>query len=271
MNMNRETWKVFFAAAFGAGAGTLVAFEMSISFWWVGLIAGGLTGYFSYEWRQVIAAIPAAYRAARGWKATKHYWQAVGYETFLSMVVIPMILTMVILPLMISVKQDFFIALNESAFILCVIMGMTGFFSLVEVMALTKVDDTNLLSVARNFRYMIYIFFPPVVLFWHLPRGMWWVVKWLPGAIMPTSVAFVRSVVALVRFLSRFSWQFFLLIHSERRLICGVDAMLGAAVGYYVGSAIVGAVAGGVFGAVNYAVVTERWLKPRGFLPVQIE
>ena len=58
----------------------------------------------------------------------------------------------------------------------------------------------------------------------------------------------------------------FIRIHSDRRLISGVDALLGSAIGYFAGSAAVGALSGGILGIVNYAMITERWLKPHGYI-----
>ncbi len=47
------------------------------------------------------------------------------------------------------------------------------------------------------------------------------------------------------------------------RLLCGVDAAIGTAVGYYFGNALIGAAAGAVFGVVNYWVVAVRILRLR--------
>ena len=41
---------------------------------------------------------------------------------------------------------------------------------------------------------------------------------------------------------------------------CAVDAMIGAAVGFFAGSAIIGALVGGLFGVLNYEVVSKRLL-----------
>jgi len=52
----------------------------------------------------------------------------------------------------------------------------------------------------------------------------------------------------------------FIIIHSEIRLLCGVDAVIGAAAGYFTGSAIIGALAGGLIGVINYEIVSRRVL-----------
>ena len=53
------------------------------------------------------------------------------------------------------------------------------------------------------------------------------------------------------------------------RLLCGIDAMLGAGIGYLAGSAIIGALDGGLVGVFNYAIVTELCLKRFGYIPIQ--
>ena len=54
---------------------------------------------------------------------------------------------------------------------------------------------------------------------------------------------------------------FFILVHSELRLLCGVDAAIGALVGFLIGSVVLGALAGGLLGLLNYELVSKRWLK----------
>ncbi len=254
-----EAWKVFFATALGAGVGSLVALEVSAMFWWIGLIAGGLTGYLSYEWRAVLAAIPAAYRATRN-RQPDEWWKAVWRGMYNGVL-------------------GFYLS--------CLLMGIEDFYRWlrgIELLAPTDLLNILLLNTflcifvggflylsgwSKNYhtqddldayKKILYLFAPPIVLFWHLPRGMWWMISRAP-----------RATMIFARFLRDFMWQIFLRIHSERRLICAADAMLGAAVGYSAGSALIGAVAGGIFGVVNYAVVTERWLKPKGFLPIRTE
>lgn len=264
--------RVFLACAIGAGIGSLVALEMARAFWWIGLLVGGLTGYLSYEWRAVLRAIPAAYRAARGWQSEPFFWPYTGWTMLLIASVIFDIFLIVGIP-QVAVGNEL-----PSPLALLVIYG-----SMTTVVAALVISASGAIGVAtgsvevahRNsaieaHRKGCYAFAPPLVLFWHLPRGIWWVARRLPRAMIVTVVGIARGVVAFARFMKRFAWELFLRIHSEMRLLCGVDAMLGAAVGYFAGSAIIGALAGGIFGVLNYAIVTERWLKPKGYLPTHL-
>lgn len=62
--MERTHGKVFIASALGAFIGSLVALQLNAYLWWLGLIAGGLVGYLSYEFKAVLRAIPVAWHAA---------------------------------------------------------------------------------------------------------------------------------------------------------------------------------------------------------------
>lgn len=56
-------------------------------------------------------------------------------------------------------------------------------------------------------------------------------------------------------------WKLFKLIHSQKRLICFVDAVIGGTIGFYYHNPLVGAAVGGLLGMVNYELVSVRWLK----------
>lgn len=263
----RESGKIFLACAIGAGIGSLVALEMIKPLWWIGLLVGGLVGYLSYEWRAVLQAIPAAYRAARGWKAPPRFFAGLGWgmlaclSTGFWAALFGELLNMAQPP---EQKMPQFGCEVIGIFIALlsfIILG--GFFT-----SMTLSEGYPKLSrdhEINGYRWVACKIFPPFVLFWYLPRGVIWLGRRLPRAI----VAFAYGCVGLARFLRRFGWELFLRVHSEKRLLCGVDAMLGAAVGYFAGSALIGALAGGCFGLVNYVFVTEHWLKRRGYLPVR--
>ncbi len=99
---------------------------------------------------------------------------------------------------------------------------------------------------------------------WMLPQGIvlgsWWLISNAPkGAkVVGHYVALVFSLVGLI------IAEVFRLIHSELRLLCAVDAGIGAAIGYFTGNPLIGAVAGGLLGVVNYEIITIRVMKLAG-------
>jgi len=59
-----------------------------------------------------------------------------------------------------------------------------------------------------------------------------------------------------------FAKTIFVLIHSNERLLCMVDAAIGVAIFHFTGNNIfLGMLAGGVLGVVNYEIVSVRLLK----------
>lgn len=251
--MHSRSFNVFLACALGAGVGSLIALQLSAMLWWVGLLVGGLTGYLSYEWRAVISAVPRAYRAARGWEPSE---EQVEFSKS-SLAILAAVWSWPLLFLLSTVLvhqvahitspfakvESFLIILMALATVMCLLFSV--FFAPV-ALAMTF---SEILPVIESPRAIWSSVSAPAVLFWNLPREV-------PG---------------LFRFVRAFVWQVFVRIHSQERLICGVDAFLGAAVGYVAGSAIVGALVGGAMGVLNYELVTRRWLIPRGYVTLPVD
>lgn len=57
--------KMIIAVFAGGSIGALVGIWLAASFWWLGILVGFAAGYLGYEFRQTLAAIPVAFRAAR--------------------------------------------------------------------------------------------------------------------------------------------------------------------------------------------------------------
>ncbi len=271
MKMKREAGKVFFASALGAGIGALVALEIVTWLWWIGLLVGGLVGYLYYEFKAVLAALPKAWRAACGWQAPPFFWHAFGLaalcvasffgDLFVSAVVVAVLVQGWLgVNIVIASLADVGLSLAVLTLIFSLLLG--GFLLFEDR---RNLDEKTL----RELKGCVYRIAPPILFFYRLPRGLWWIIRRIPRALVVVAVGIGRGLVAFARFVPRFAWQVFIRIHSERRLICGVDAALGAAAGYFAGSALIGAAVGGLFGVVNFALVTERWLRPRGYLPVR--
>ncbi|MDD4995459.1 MAG: hypothetical protein PHW53_03295 [Patescibacteria group bacterium] len=282
--MKKESWKIMFACGVGAFIGSLIALELKPWLIWVGLITGGLVGYLAYDFRRVIGVIPAAYRAARGWRPDRRFWKttAAGLVAFfcffldLATTTIIFFIAIDIFEPKVEIFQGAFEVLKivTGATIMCISTVILLFYTTGCAQA-PKRDE--ILDHHRKTAWTAaYCLAPPIVLFYHLPRGMWWLMKRTPRAMVEilrfmgrSIMAIGRGSVALVRFLGRFGWQVFVRIHSERRALCFTDAVIGSVAGYVAGSAIIGALAGGLIGLVNYELVTRRWLIPRGYVAVR--
>jgi len=69
------------------------------------------------------------------------------------------------------------------------------------------------------------------------------------------------TLISVLKTLAKFIATVFIMIHSEIRLLCGIDAMIGAVIGYFAGNAIIGAISGGAFGTINYLFVSNVFLR----------
>ncbi|MFH0815110.1 MAG: hypothetical protein V1902_03500 [Candidatus Falkowbacteria bacterium] len=249
--MDKKAFKVAVSCFIGAGIGALVALEMNQWFWWVGLLVGGFVGYLSYEWRTVLHAIPAAFKAAERavFNRPKYFWTAIGLS------IIGIVEYSAIFGSLMG-----FIAPNTSTYIsvwICttclfaIIFSFTYFHDEMQ-------NELRKLLVAGHLRRTVTIVILPIGISWLL----WRFIINTPRMVC----AIGRGIVLIAKFIKRFGWEMFIRIHSEIRLLCGIDAMIGAAIGFFSGSVLIGAFAGAAFGALNYAVITVRWLIPAGHI-----
>lgn len=240
-----RTLKIFISCALGAGIGTLVALELNHYFWWVGLLIGGFVGYLSYEFKEVVSTTRQSWHAIIGWRPN---WDKL------------------------RLRWKYFWLFQFCVFLfilnLIPIFGIAYFFALI---GFIPVATVNLLVF---FSYVVlpvlcFILVPITPDFWiekfsqeelrELKKEMSQIyptkvyLKWLPCLIKK----FSGGMVMVFKFIK----NIFILIHSDIRLLCGVDAAIGAGIGYYAGSVIIGMLAGGALGIVNYEFVSRRLLK----------
>jgi hypothetical protein len=243
--------KIFLACAIGALIGCLIALRIDSAGWWVGALAGSLIGYFCYDIRTVFQAIPKAWGAVTGFRMTRQQWERTKVVAWGLALVVSWVVTFMLTMLL---------ALKPSSVI--VSMGNVGFFS---GLALGLLSCGNLVGYClalhaffQSFNkeriwgideaWQRFLIYNPIMAhtYWLL-RGVCIAAKkspiWIPMVVMP---------------ILKFVLEFLRIIHSNVRLLCGVDAMLGACIGYYCHNALVGALAGGVFGVLNYEILSKR-------------
>lgn len=254
--MNTQA-KVFLACAFGAAIGTLVSLQLSPLFWWAGTLVGGLVGYPSYEAREIVRAAPVAWRYATD--RPQGYWLDVGkriagYALFLTWVPLAILLWFVNIPYLREVD-------GKSAIELYGLLGALGVaglfgFTLLFSMGTVIFGMAALAAEARGNGKEV------------LEAGL---------ELNPFTVCIALGHFAVVALLEKrfylpalwrgmanvfhFFWHLFRLIHSDLRLLCGLDAAIGAGIGYAFGNVLIGALAGGLIGLVNYELVSRRLLK----------
>lgn len=278
-------FKIFTVTALGAFVGALVGLQLAPVFWWVGMLVGGAVGYFAYNAGEVVRAVPPAIRLARTvWEEVLDvdYWGA--FRQFGRVSVLALLTlgkaALVLPALVLSVAVVGLVSVMEVVVALTRFLptspwvyafGTTGdllatlMFSLLvgmficcvafDIWGWTRPDKYTGWNEFRVFLrqrkgwialMLLYKASPLGLLTWYLPKLLWLMLKILPAA--------AQAIVA-------FWWTLFKLIHSDRRLLCGVDAALGAAVGIFAHNPLLGALVGGVVGVLNYEIVSKRWLK----------
>lgn len=233
-------FKVFFACALGAFIGALVALQMSPALWWFGAGVGFMSGYLCYEFRAVLSAIRNTWKSVIGWSPNAPFWRMIGVA-FISMFSLATIWTSVFFLLMLAVSGDEPVSGR---------LGILGFSTLVYVFTGLMFPTMATMITATNVGPSEYEFIRK--------RAPEFFVEAHP---LTVCLKGLKELIAFGRKMPSFFGKVFRLIHSDMRLLCGVDAAIGAGIGYFAGNAFVGALAGGILGVANYYLVSVKLLK----------
>lgn len=260
--MNTEK-RIALACFIGAVIGALLALQFNHYFWWAGILLGGITGYLSYEFKAVMWAVKSVSGIVwREMTQQKYNIPAIPFDKIKTVgklvvsilfVLVPCCFTLVIALLIVAswaiviffldlFPEDLGVLSNAGLTLVCLLPGFAFISYVCQVFHETESNPSMIKSAIKEFIWLNGL----VVLCFVIPRGLLWLTMRIPPA---------------VTFLIRVAKRTFILIHSEIRLLCMTDAMLGALVGYFCGNALVGGVAGAVLGVVNYKLVSVRWLK----------
>ncbi len=261
---------VFLSCSIGAGIGYLLALRFGVHLWLLGTLAGGILGYFVYDIKHVVAMIPEAWKQAKEKVGAFKFAESVttlgkwivgilGIFLFpvLSMVVFIGVLfgkyhssLMVVLGFVLMFAMPFF----------TMMIGLTTsmiYFKIGEVNEKTKgdLDKFGLYRIVMYaqrgwWAFALTLLFQPVLASWLMLRG---IVLLIPPAYKATVKALRLSVA--------FVWNLIKLIHSDVRLLVGIDSIIGGIIGYSWHSLLIGMLAGGILGLVNYKLVSIKWLK----------
>lgn len=256
--MNGRTLNVVLASSFGAGIGSLVAIELFHALWMVGLLVGLVVGFLSCEWREVVAAVPVAWRAAKGWRPPPSFGKACKAD----MLYVPVSaswFSLLLFALFLVIRPA---ESRTGHWQLTVLLyaHAGGIVASVILMIWNVVDNAlfkteeSLAFQARHLDHLgakgILAMSAPYVLFWLLPQA-------LPA-----------TLVATFHFALTFGWQLFLAIFSKARLTSAVASLIGSGIGFLCGSVLAGMFSGAVLGFLGHAVILRLWLIPRGYVTV---
>jgi|GEM_PF-1873166 len=273
--MNPESWKIFLATALGALLGSVIALEVHPTLWWVGVFAGSAVGYLSYEVRRIPAAAWKAWQSTNSYRTPAYFWSGMRGSVVLSILVGGWVCFIIV---MICAFSMALIVMTSDASVTSRALKVAGTLSVsfgaFTTTLLFLITSSNAVSSKKMrewlsaFQWVDLIDFSPPLVAFLMSEVLADILRdWVKTK--PLRRAAARTVAEsqeAARVLKAFLWNLFVLIHSERRLICGVDAAIGTCIGFMSGSALLGALAGGLIGVLNYELVTHLWLIPQGFV-----
>lgn len=291
------TKKIAIACFVGGVLCSSVALVFTPDYWWLGLLAGFAGGYLGYEFREACKAIPVALRATRNggtvawdgavdrvreWRSHDHPFAYTGVFLVLPLTIwfapsfVDFVLGSGSLGIGITVAVVFLpLALVEIGYVLVLPIVFLAFIGarLGErcywrpfISEYDQVEHAAMLS-ARGYC--------------EKPLTYGNVLRWAAEGLGITALFFVWTlwkylairVWQCVYFACRFLWHLFRLIHSEKRVLCGIDGTLGGMISYVwlispsalfaeqVLLVLFGGLLGAAFGVVNWEIVSIRVLK----------
>lgn len=217
-----KTAEVAISCFIGGSFGALIALRLNGDFWWLGMIAGGLVGYLVYELPQVITAARIAIRTVFTiWP--EEVARAVGRSW-------------------ITVRE------RKEGALIGAISGLAAFALIALILGLrVSIGDVIASPVFSAGLVLTYAVFGACIGLWANPR-------WKEVA------SFIRQIPGMLLALLRALLLFLRLIHSDLRMIVGLDSALSAWIGYLAGNPLIGGVGGAVIGVISYLVVQRLQL-----------
>jgi len=235
--------------AIGAGVilGVFVAAQFNF-FWWLGMLAGGLTAYLVCDWPGVVRAAKHAWKFTLG--ISKEDWKTFGWLAIAASSAATTCTAAVFLLVL-------FAARFKLEKVLMDIPSWLSMWALCGVLfiVLPFIDNVNShanrleknIQVAKLFNpFKIFIYWPVLCLIWFFR-----LLTRIPWALV--------AIGRFVKVASRFIWRTLVMIHSEARLFCLVDAAIGVATFHFTGNnLLVGLIVGEALG-----VIGHLWLRHR--------
>lgn len=250
--MQRDGVRVFLAVAFGIGIGILTGRALPIGIGWlVGAACGGIVGYLAVAPITALRAIGQAWRAARASWPERGEWEGIRWWCYASASAFTTGVAILYLFLFahpdVGEWEAFTRVLTPYLTAAAAFAGTAIGICALVVTTLHEPESALVQAKMGVWRLLL-----PIVLFYHLPHGLWWCAKQVPAA---------------AAFFGRLARHWFRLVHSDLRVLCFADAFLFAGVGTLVGGPILAWMfIGGVFGLFNYEVVSVHFFGQRPIL-----
>jgi hypothetical protein len=255
--------RIALACFIGATIGALLALQFNHHFWWVGVFVGGLVGYVGYNFHEIPAT---AQKVWRQMPERKQVYEFVKDHSILALASIT-----ALAPL--------------CGFVATVMIGLMSLLNTCDlaIEIFRHYKDVPFISPTNNILFYVggssYMLVVALILFGLSETkndcGILAVLCLVfAPAFTPVIAAIVIAALAIVipcgicygiyytvKTFWKVPYRTFVLVHSEMRLLCMTDAMIGALAGYYFGNALVGGIVGAFYGVLNYRLVSVKLLK----------
>ncbi len=248
---------IFLSCFIGAGIGTLLSINFGL-LWWVGILIGGFAGYLTYDYQKVKEAIPKA------WKQSKANLKLPNLILILRII---LNLIGILYVGVVFFSFSFFVKISIFLFAFLLVCGI---FS--EIISL-------LVAMNFYFPYQDDVNDKKIFNFWRLNRIVNLIDKkesklFIFYLLLPLISIVMTScyIFLFLKFLAKnttpYFWivinffkNLFILIHSDIRLLVGINCLIGGIVGYSYDSVLVGMFAGGIIGVLSYRIISLKILK----------
>lgn len=251
----KKSLSIALACAVGAGIGTILALQYFGGFWVVGVLIGGLIGYFAYDFETVIKAIPKA------WESRQKVYQGFSKKSILRFLTVVIALWPLYCMFLVLHGSTVSIAFGFGGLSFFASAVLINFFVLIDRYASGQNDKTKF-WIRRD-------------KIWQLKKmGAFWVEKFLRKKSITTCLIlspflafcvpftfFAKLIARLCKKLFLFFWNLLKIIHSDLRLLVGIDSLVGGCIGWYFQSPIIGMCSGFVWGFFNYHIISLRVFK----------
>ena len=246
------TGKIVTACFCGSSIGALLALQFQM-FWGFGVLIGGAIGYVAYAFEEIPAAM-------------KKVWADIPERR----------------QLLDNIKECFRdIGISVAATFVFFVLLATAFVAIMSLIDVVRMFDgrqhgtPGLFPMIGNIVMLLDVVIIEILEFDGFEgKKQQRIIQCTVLACSPTiafitftavGVIVVCGATYCIYWLSRTGaklfWQTFKLVHSNIRLLCMTDSMIGAIVGYFAGNVLVGGIVGAILGVINYHVVSVRWLR----------
>lgn len=231
---------------------SIIALSIGGSFWWIGLLLGFVIGYLGYDIPETIIGIRHAFKKVRDLAKIQIPYREIitgaalllGAYASMSATIFYFFMTFPLIGLANeSIGYSRFV---WAATVMSLVLGLVAIGAALAIPSVVpSTEDIN-----KRYISIIKYGNPFSLLFWVIPRSIVWTVARTPSAVA-TAYRFCQTFIAAA----------YRSIHSDARVLFGIDVAIGTAIGYATNSALIGGLAGGCWWLLDWHLISVKLLR----------